>query len=47
MKALRELKEFKLTAPETEVLYPSKTNTSWSYLYFFVLINGCLERIDN
>lgn len=33
MEALCELKEFRLTALETEVLYPFKTATSWSFLY--------------
>lgn len=43
MKALCELKKFRLTAQETEFLYPFKTTTSWSFIY--ILINGCLERI--
>lgn len=48
MKAVCELKEFRLTALETEVLYPFKTTSSWSLLYLCVLImNVWKEYIVN
>lgn len=43
MKAVCELKEFRLTALETEVLYPFKTAYSWSLPLCFS--NERLERI--